>query len=117
MYGQAVKDEHVACVDSPSDPLTTNHSAFRNLRNLKILIFVAQKSEAMRAFQNLQGSYFNRAIMKWNPCGIALRIASHESVILMRVNGETFAIREDQPSDRLGMNQELIAYDHFHNLL
>jgi hypothetical protein len=55
--------------------------------------------------------------VEWNPHSKALGISSHESVILMCMNRKAFAVREDQAADRLWMDQEPLAHDHFHGTL
>src|ERR1700721_2805765 len=84
---------------------------------MKILILVVLETEMMGAVHNLQRAHFNRAVMKRDPRREALGISTHESIVLMCMNREALAVRENQPPDRLGVNQEPFAYQHFHDSL
>jgi hypothetical protein len=112
-----MKDEHIAGIDVSANPIAANRVAFWNLRDKEILILVILKTEFVRAFQNPQRSHIRRAIVEWNPHCKALGISPHESVILMCMDREAFAVREDQASDWLWMDQEPLTHDHFHDTL
>ncbi len=117
MHCQAVKDQHISRIDLAANPITPRHSLRRNLWNVEIHIVMSLKAEAMRTFQYLQGTCFERAVVKRNPNGKAFRISAHKSVILMGMNDETLAVRKNQPSNRFRVNQEIIAHKHFHDPL
>ncbi len=117
MHGQAVKDEHIACVDLAANPIASDIRSCRNLRDMKILILVMYIAETMRAFHNSQRAHISRAIVKRNPYGEAFGISAHESIILVCMNGELFAVWEDQPANRFRMNQKAVTHKHFHDLL
>jgi hypothetical protein len=83
---------------------------------MKIRIFMALKAETVRAFQNLQWPHVGWAIVKRNPDSKALRISVHESVVLMRMNSETLAMRENQPAYGFGVDQDMLASKHVHDM-
>ena len=114
MHCETVKDEHIARVDLAANPVIPQRCALWNCWNVRLV--VALKAEMVRAFQNLQGPYIDWAIVKRNPGGKAFGISIHESVILMRMNDETFAIRKNQSADRFGMNQKPLTHEHAHDL-
>ena len=115
MHGQAVKYKHIASVDLAAHPIAFCQCFRRDLGNMQILVLVFDNAETVRAFQNLQGTQVGRAIVKRNPDRKALGVSTHEAVILMRMNRETIAIWENQPSDRLGVNQNPLAHQHLHD--
>src|SRR6185437_16237717 len=112
---QAVENEHVSSVNIAPNPVSSYCRAVRNFGNVKVLVFVSLKSEAMRAFQNPQRTYCGRAVVQRNPHGEALGVSAHETVILVRVSGEAFAIRKDQSSNRFWMNQKTVSDNHLHH--
>src|SRR5580700_3472784 len=84
---------------------------------MKILVFVILETEMMRAIHDLKRAHFNRAVMKRNPRREALGISTHESIVLMCMNRQALAVRENQPPNRLRVYQEPVAYQHFHDSL
>src|SRR6185437_4087395 len=115
MYGEAVKNEHIARVYLTTNPIISQLGPIRNCGNAGRVM--ALEAEMMRFFQNSQGAQIYWTIVKRDPCGIALWISLHKSVILMRTHHEIFAIREDQSTDRFWVNQESLAYQHPHHRL
>ncbi len=117
MYSQTVKDEYVPSVDLTANPSLSQFSSGRNLRNVKIFLFVTLKTEAVRTFQNPQRTDVSGAVMKRYPRSIELRITAHKLIILVCVNHQPLAMREDQAANGLWVNQQLIANEHLHHPL
>ena len=105
-----MEDKHVAGVDLSADPIPFCQCSSWNLRDVQILVFMPDETELLRALQYLQGAQVDWTIVKRNPNGIALRISTHEAVILMCMDCETLAIWKDQSPDWLGVNQNLLAH-------
>src|ERR1700677_4249111 len=116
MHGEAMKYKHVAGVDLAADPIPFCHCCSWNLRDVQILVFMADDTGTLRALQYLQGAQVGWTIVKRNPSRKALDISAHEAVILMRMDRETLAIWEDQSPDWLGVNQDLPAHHHVHHI-
>src|ERR1700744_5482569 len=104
MHGQTVKDEHIARVDLAAHPIAPDVGLGRNLRDVKVLIFMMYVAMSMGTLHNPEGPYVRGAIVKRNPSGEAFGISAHEPVILVCVNGKALAVRKNQPANRLRMN-------------
>ena len=116
MHRPPVHAEHLSCIHLAANPITSQRSSLWNFWNMEVRRIVTLNAEAMGAFQNLQWALICWAIVKRNPDGKALGISIHESIVLMRVIHETFAIRKNQSADRFGMNQKPLAHEHAHDL-
>lgn len=86
MYGQAVKNEHIAGVNLAANPVVSHGCSHWDLRNVKILVLMFLEAKTVRALQYLEGTHIDWAVMKGNPDGIALRISIHETIVLMRAD-------------------------------
>ena len=51
MHCQTVKDEHITCVDSASNPIAPQRFSLWNCRNVPLVVVL--KTEMVGAFQNL----------------------------------------------------------------
>src|SRR5579875_3706271 len=88
VHGKAVKDEHVAGIDTTADPPIAEQCGGRDLRDVKIFPFVLLDSKAMGTGENAQWTDLDRAVVQGNPCREEFRVTTHEFVVLMRVDYE-----------------------------
>ncbi len=116
MYSQAVEDQHISGANRATDPIVTSSVINRDLRNVEILPLVLLNTETMRAFQDPQWSHVDRTIMERDPYREELGISPHEFVILVSVDHEAITVGKYQPSNRLGMNEDLVTDQHLHHI-
>ena len=122
MNRQAVKDHHIACMNVPANSTPAADSGIaRHLRHMKILI---QHDFEIRIDVTLSGMRKKcptSAGQSWsgNSCSKVTWISSHESVILMCVNCQSFAVRKVMRRRPIGFGwiNSSISHDHFHRTL
>ena len=117
MHGQAVKNEHITGVNLTPNPLVPHGCLDRDLWDMKIFVLMFLEAKMVRTLQYLQGTHIDWAVMKGNPDGITFRIAIHETIVLMRMDSQAFAIRKDQTANGFGMDQKMLSHDHLHHAL
>lgn len=115
MHGEAMKHEHIAGIHPPSYPVAFHQSLRPYFGYMKILCVMLNRPKTVRPLQNSQRANIDGAIVQWDPDRIALRIAAHEPVILMRMNCEVFTVGKNQSANWLGMNEYVVAHKQFHD--
>ena len=63
MDGQAMKDQHVACIHVATYPTVSRDRIDWNLRDMQMFALMALNSKTMGAFQNSQRAYIDRAVV------------------------------------------------------
>ena len=116
MYSQAVEEQHVSSVNGTTDPIVTNSSSNRDLRNVEILPLVLLNTKTMRAFEYPQWSHVDRTIVQRDPYSKELGISPHEFVVLVSVDHEAITVGKYQPANWLGMDKNLVADQHLHHI-
>ena len=106
MYGEAVKDEYVASVDRPTNPIPSTRRLLRDIAGCRIGVL---KTELVRAFQNLQRTQLCGAVVKRYPGSEAIGISCEGLMVLMGMDDELFAVRKDQPCDRFWVDEKLLT--------
>src|SRR5215469_11724072 len=103
-----MKQQHIACIDVASDPIT---ALLRPWRNIASFPSGRLWSKAMGSIEDSQWPLHDRAIMKRYPGRKALHVSSDGGVVLMRMHDAAREIRKNNTNFRLRMYQKLLSYE------
>src|SRR5246127_2801080 len=110
MHRQAVKDDHIPCIDPPAYPIAS-------LGCFPPDVSVgALKPKKVRPFHDLERPLSLQAIMHRHPRCIAIGASLNSRVVLMRMKKSGLEVGENDPCNRLGMNQKVRPDKSLHRI-